>query len=152
MVWLWGLAATALLTTLLRAAQALRWTRMDIPFLLGTMFTADREKAKALGVVVHFLNGWAFAWLYAAFFRALGGATVPWGMAVGAAHALFVLAAVIPALPSAHPRMASEAMGPEPTRMLEPPGFLALNYGVQTPAATVLAHLLYGGVLGWGLR
>jgi len=31
-------------------------------------------------------------------------------------------------LPGLHLRMASEQRGPEPTRQLEPPGFLALNY------------------------
>ncbi|OQW37218.1 MAG: hypothetical protein A4E19_13685 [Nitrospira sp. SG-bin1] len=30
----------------------------------------------------------------------------------------------------------------------EPPGFLAMNYGYQTPLATVPAHLAYGAVLG----
>jgi hypothetical protein len=47
-----------------------------------------------------------------------------------------------------HPRMASERQGPTPTRQLEPPGFLALNYGKRTPISVVLAHLLYGGLLG----
>jgi hypothetical protein len=32
--------------------------------------------------------------------------------------------------------------------VLEPPGLLALNYGVQTPAVAVAAHLVYGIVLG----
>jgi hypothetical protein len=44
--------------------------------------------------------------------------------------------------------MASEDQGPEPTRNLEPPGFLALNYGRRTPLAAMLAHLVYGAVLG----
>jgi hypothetical protein len=47
-----------------------------------------------------------------------------------------------------HPRMASEHHGPNPTRQLEPPGFMALNYGRPTPVATILAHLLYGAILG----
>ena len=63
-------------------------------------------------------------------------------------HALIVLIAIMPLLPSVHPRMASEHRGPEPTRQLEPPGFMALNYGRQTPLITVAAHLLYGAVLG----
>ncbi len=31
---------------------------------------------------------------------------------------------------------------------LEPPGFLALTYGYQTPASVLLAHLIYGAILG----
>jgi hypothetical protein len=55
----------------------------------------------------------------------------------------------MPALPGMHPRMASEQRGPEVVRVLEPPGFLALNYGVPTPVSVVLAHVLYGALLGF---
>ena len=43
--------------------------------------------------------------------------------------------------------MASEQHGPTVVRQLEPPGFLALNYGVQTPLVLV-AHLVFGMILG----
>jgi len=56
--------------------------------------------------------------------------------------------AVMPTLPAMHPRMASVHHGPEPTRQLEPPGFMALNYGRQTPAVTLVAHIFYGAILG----
>ena len=36
--------------------------------------------------------------------------------------------------------------------MLEPPGLFALNYGIQTPAVAVVAHVVYGVVLGLLLR
>jgi hypothetical protein len=32
--------------------------------------------------------------------------------------------------------------------VLEPPGLLALNYGIRTPAVTIAAHIAYGIVLG----
>jgi hypothetical protein len=32
--------------------------------------------------------------------------------------------------------------------LLEPPGFLLLNYGRQTPVVTVLAHVAYGALVG----
>jgi hypothetical protein len=44
--------------------------------------------------------------------------------------------------------MASRHHGPTPTRQLEPPGFLALNYGWATPATTLLAHVVFGLILG----
>jgi hypothetical protein len=47
-----------------------------------------------------------------------------------------------------HPRMASEQQGPTPTEQLEPPGFMALNYGRRTPIAVILSHTVYGGILG----
>jgi hypothetical protein len=145
---LWGLLATGLLTTLLRLSQVAHLTRMDVPFLLGTMVTADRDRAKVVGFIIHFINGWLFALLYVAFFHAFGFAAWWLGAVMGLAHALFVLVVVLPLLPGLHPRMASDSQGPDPTRLLEPPGFLALNYGYQTPLATVLAHLAYGIILG----
>jgi len=60
-----------------------------------------------------------------------------------------VLAAVVPILPGIHPRMASETADATIVRGLEPPGFLALHYGPQTPIAMLLAHLLYGAILGF---
>jgi hypothetical protein len=145
---LWGLLATGLLTTLLRGSQALHLTRMDVPFLLGTMVTEDRDRAKVIGFIIHFINGWWMALLYVAFFHGFGLASWWLGGLMGLAHALFVLVVILPLLPAVHPRMASEFHGPQPTPLLEPPGFLALNYGYQTPLATVVAHIAYGSVLG----
>lgn len=145
---LWGFAATAVLTTLARASQALNLSRMDIPFLLGTMFTPDRDLAKVLGFAFHFFNGWCFAILYALFFHALGSAGWLLGAAFGLFHAIFVLVALIPLLPGLHPRMASDFEGPDPLRILEPPGFLVMNYGYRTPLVTIAAHLVYGSIIG----
>jgi len=44
--------------------------------------------------------------------------------------------------------MASEQYGPTANRELEPPGFLALNYGISTPASVILSHALFGVILG----
>ena len=44
--------------------------------------------------------------------------------------------------------MASITSGPTPTRHLEPPGFMALNYGKQTPLSVIVAHVAYGAILG----
>ena len=64
-----GVIGTVILTSALRIAQAAGWTRMDIPLLLGTMFTDDRGRASAIGYVLHFLNGLLFALAYYAIFR-----------------------------------------------------------------------------------
>jgi hypothetical protein len=55
---------------------------------------------------------------------------------------------ILPLLPGVHPRMASQRAGPSSTASLEPPGALALNYGAQTPAVAIAAHLAYGVMLG----
>jgi hypothetical protein len=144
----WGFVATIVLTTLMAAAQALGLSRMSIPFLLGTMFTPDRGRARIIGFMAHLMNGWIFALLYVLAFESWGRATVWLGAGIGLVHALFVLVAAMPLLPGMHPRMASEEYGPEPTRQLQPPGVLARNYGYGTPVAALLAHLAYGAVLG----
>ncbi len=145
---LWGFVGTVVLTTLLAGSQALGLTRMNIPFMLGTMVTPDRDRAKLVGFGMHLVNGWLFASIYAAAFRSWRRATWWLGALVGLVHALFVLVVAMPLLPGLHPRMASEQRGPTPTRQLEPPGFLALNYGARTPLSVILAHLAYGAILG----
>jgi hypothetical protein len=121
---------------------------MSIPFMLGTFFTPDRDRAKLIGFVVHLLNGWWIAAIYAAFFQNLGTANWLLGAGIGLVHGLFALVAVLPLLPGLHPRMASEQRGPTPTRLLEPPGFLALHYGHRTPITVLVAHMIYGAILG----
>jgi hypothetical protein len=34
------------------------------------------------------------------------------------------------------------------TRLIEPPGFLALHYGRRTPISVVVAHVVFGLMLG----
>ena len=145
---LWGFAATVVLTALTIAAQSLGLTRIDIPFILGTMFTADRDRAKVIGLVAHLINGWIFALVYALFFENTHRATWWFGALIGVMQGVMVVVAVLPLLPGIHPRMVSDFRGPEPTRLLEPPGFLATNYGRMTPVVTILAHAVYGAIIG----
>ena len=147
--WLiWGFAATILLTTISSAAQGLGLTRMNLPYMLGTIFTPDRDKAKLYGFFMHMGLGWVFSLVYVLLFQALGAAGWWRGGIIGLVHALFVLVVMVGLLPGVHPRMASEQHGPEAQNLLEPPGFLALHYGVQTPLSIVLSHALFGVILG----
>jgi len=144
----WGFAATVVLTTLTVAAQSLGLTRIDIPFIIGTMFTADRDRAKVIGLVVHLVNGWIFAVAYGFFFENMHAATWWYGAVLGAVQGIFVVTVVLPVLPGIHPRMVSDFRGPEPTRLLEPPGFFVTNYGGKTPLVLLFVHVLYGTTLG----
>ena len=145
---LWGFVATVFLTGLMSASQSLGLTRMNLPFMVGTMVTPNRDRAKLAGFGMHFVNGWLFAIVYAAAFQSWRRASWWLGALIGLVHAFFVLCAAMPLLSTMHPRMASEEQGPTPTRQLEPPGFLALHYGRRTPISVVLAHLIYGAILG----
>ena len=143
-----GFGATVLLTTIMAGRQGLGLTRMNIPYLLGTMFTSDRDRAKPLGVLLHVINGWVFSLIYVAAFHLWGGPTWWKGVAIALVHSVFVLSAGMPTLPGLHPRMASETHGPTVVRQLEPPGFFALNYGRRTPISIVVAHVIFGVILG----
>ncbi len=147
--WLfWGFISTLLMTTIEAGAQALRLTRVDIPFIVGTIFTTDRERAKIYGFLMHVVNGWLISLLYVLAFESMHAASWWRGAIIGIIHALFVLLVVMSLMPSIHPRMASEQQGPTAARQLEPPGWFGLNYGIRTPLSVFLSHFVFGAVLG----
>jgi hypothetical protein len=147
-VLLWGLIATVAMTTILQGSQGLGLSRLSLPFLVGTLFTPNRNRAVVVGFIAYTIGGWLFAVLYFLFFASLGVATWWLGALVGFLHGLFLLVCALPLLPYAHPRMASEHEGPGKDYMLEPPGFLGLNYGRHTPITTLLGQTVYGATLG----
>ncbi|BCB83319.1 hypothetical protein [Phytohabitans suffuscus] len=145
---LFGLVATTALTAVLIAAQLAGLTRLDFPLVLGTLVTGDPDKARVAGFLMHIAAGQGFAFGYAAMFALVGFASWWLGTLLGALHVAVALTVLLPLLPGVHPRMATHRAGPASTAVLEPPGLLALNYGVQTPVVSAVAHLVYGGVLG----
>lgn len=144
----WGAFSTFILSSIFAITQGLHMTRMSIPYLLGSMVCRDRDRAHFFGIGLHALMGWVFSLLYVIGFEVWDGATWWKGALFGLLHAVFVLGVAMPALPGMHPSMASERRGPTVVRQLEPPGFFGLHYGVQTPITVVLAHLVFGIILG----
>jgi hypothetical protein len=144
-----GLVGTLVLTTLLRTASELGLTRMDLPFLLGTAVTGDRVRAKAIGYALHFGFGLIFALAYYAIFLVLDTSGFLLGASVGLVHALFASTALVNILlPAVHPRMGTGFTAAGSAPLLESPGFLLLNYGRETPVATIVAHVAYGAIVG----
>ncbi len=143
-----GFVATVALTTIMVAAQLAGRSRMDMPMMLGTMFVEDPDRARVVGFVIHLMNGQVFALLYAVAFALLERATWGLGAIFGGLHGIATLVLIVPLLPGIHPRMASERSGPRLDTVLEPPGLLGLNYGRQTPAIALIAHIVYGTLLG----
>lgn len=143
-----GFVATLALSTLLATSQGFGLTRMNLPYLIGTFVTPQREKAKFYGFVLNLLIGWLFSILYVWIFEARHMANWWFGSLLGLAHALMVLTLGMSLMPGIHPRMASEEHGPNANRQLEPPGFMALNYGIRTPISVFLAHAVFGAILG----
>jgi hypothetical protein len=145
---LFGVVATTALTAIMIAAQLAGITRLDLPLVLGTLVTEDPDRARVAGFFIHVVVGQGFAFGYAAGFALLDRATWWLGALLGLLHAAVALTVLVPLLAGVHPRMATARAGPTSTAMLEPPGLLGLNYGAQTPAVAVLAHLAYGVALG----
>jgi hypothetical protein len=145
---LWGLIATVAMTTILQGSQGLGLSRLSLPFLVGTLFTANRNRAVVIGFIAYVIGGWLFAMLYFLFFVSIGRATWWLGAIVGCIHGVLLLVGALPLLAYAHPRMASEHDGPRRTYLLEPPGFFGLNYGRRTPLMTLLGQSVYGAALG----
>lgn len=146
-VLVWGGVATVAMTVVLEVAMAVGWTRMSLPYILGTIVTSDRRLAPFIGMGLHFVNGILFAFAYAAAFQSLNRADAWVGAALGVVHTAAILA-IIPFAAGVHPRMATEQDGPDARTALQPPGFFALNYGRRTPLFGLLAHILYGAIIG----
>jgi hypothetical protein len=148
-----GLLGTLVLTTMLRSASEVGITRMDLPFLLGTSVTDNRRRAKVYGYLFHFGLGLSFALVYGMCFAAIGESGWRLGALVGALHALFtstVLVNVI--LPIIHRRIGTPETAAHEIALIEPPGFLMLNYGRNTFVVTLAAHVAFGAIVGWAVR
>jgi uncharacterized membrane protein YagU involved in acid resistance len=148
-----GFLGTLALTTLLRAASELGFTRMDLPFLLGTSVTDNRRRAKVYGYIMHFALGISFALLYGISFAAIRRSNWWLGALVGILHALFTSTVLVNVLlPIVHRRMGTPETAADEIALLEPPGFLMLNYGRNTFVVTLISHIVYGAIVGWAVR
>ncbi len=144
-----GFVATLVLTTMMRGASELGVTRMDLPFLLGTVVTENRRKAKAIGYVFHFVLGVGFALLYVVFFLAIGRSSWWIGALLGVVHASFTAVVLVNVLlPAVHPRMGTPETAADEMSLIEPPGFLMLNYGRNSALVAIAAHVAYGAIIG----
>ena len=149
---LWGLIATVAMTSILEGSRGLGFSRMSLPFLVGSLFVGSRRWALILGFTLYTIGGWLFAFLYYLLFASVGIYTWWFGALAGLLHGIFLLVSALPLLPFVHPRMASEYHGATSRRRLEPPGFLSRNYGPGTPLTTLLGQTVYGATLGGFLQ
>jgi hypothetical protein len=142
-----GLFGTLILTTIIRLGIECRLTRMDLALLLGTVVTQDRRKARAFGYLFYVVLGVVFAFGYNALFTVVGSHAWWLGALVGAAHAIFLATVIVVLLPVIHPLMGTAETAANEFALIEPPGFLMLNYGRSTFLITLAAHMVYGAVV-----
>ena len=148
-----GVIGTLAMSTIIKTATEIGITRMDFALLLGTAFTTNRRKARAIGYTVYFLIGVGFAEAYGAFFAIVGHGSWTLGALLGALHAIFVATVLVTVLlPVVHPRMATPDTAANDITLIEPPGFLMRNYGRSTFVVTLVAHMVYGALVGLIVR
>jgi hypothetical protein len=148
-----GVIGTLAMTTIIKTATELGMTRMDFALMLGTAFTDNRRKARAIGYIVYFVFGVVFAEAYGEFFAIVGDASWRLGALLGALHAIFTATVLVTVLlPVVHPRMATPDTAANDITLIEPPGFLMLNYGRSTFLVTLAAHVAYGALVGLIVR
>jgi hypothetical protein len=146
-----GLVMTAMMTMMRKAGK----TEMDMALLQGTMFTGDSAKARPIGLMMHLvvMSALVFGSIYALLFAWLdvGTGNAWWtGALIGLVHGV-VAGAVMAMMPAMHPRMHAGAIAGSPSGPdveLKPPGPFAKNYGTATPAGLIMAHVVYGLVVG----
>lgn len=150
-----GFVGTLVMTALIVVMRAAGKTRMDMVLLLGSMFTGRKPLARAIGLVMHLgvMGAVVFGSIYAFLFAVLGTApAAAWwvGAIIGILHGL-VVGLLMPMVPMVHPRMEGHANGNGGSAdgvELAPPGLFARNYGGMTPVGLVMAHMLFGLVVG----
>lgn len=139
-----GIISTAVFSILMQLGIGFHLTRMNFPILLGTFFSSNRSKATIFGIILLFLFGIFFSFVYFWIILALNLIYIWFSIILGILQCLFFLTLGCLLLPKCHPRMADENHGPDASKLLEPPGFLGMNYGYLTPIIVLLAHACFG--------
>ena len=129
-------------------------TRMDLPLLLGTVVTENRRKARAIGYVMHFVLGIAVRRSVRRVLRDHRPQLVVARRAARRAARDLHRARCWSACccRSCIPRMATPDTAANEITLIEPPGFLMLNYGRNTFLVTLAAHVVYGALVGLIVR
>jgi hypothetical protein len=140
-----GIVAAAVMTALMWAARAAGWTQFDLAMTLGTVSLFVDEPGPGVwfqGFLAVLGTGGLFALVYAAVFETWGYKARAWeGALLGAVHAVIGGALLGWVMPLVH----------SPIRdypLLSNPGFMAMNYGVQTAVIFLALHVIFGAMVG----
>ena len=139
-----GVTGAVLMTFFLLLLRAVGVSALNLELLLGSGMTHSLDgSAWLVGFGVHLCFGVLFALAYGALLLAARRSGAAAGAALGVAHAV-VAGIALPVVMSLHPLVVA---GP-----LVNPGFFAMNLGLREVAIWLLAHVLYGAVVGTLLR
>lgn len=130
-----GVIATAVMSLALYMIHWRGFANADMINAIGSLFTRSEEDALSVGLVVHFLSGVIFALLYVGLWSVLAVDSVRLylmlGLITGFAHG-FVVSFILVAVVAHH----------HPIERFR-------NAGIGVAAAHLLAHVIYGAVVGF---
>lgn len=130
-----GLLGWVAFTAVLFMAPRMGLPPMNVPRMLGGMFGIN---SLAMGWALHLMVGLGLGVIYAyGFSERLPGAAWLRGMLFGLVPWLFMMVVLAPMLPAVDPMLA---------RM--PPGFFFVNMGLMAVMGSLIAHLIFGLVIG----
>lgn len=136
-------------------AKAAGMTEMDMALIQGSMVSGQRGTAKAIGLFTHLvvMSAVVFGIIYGLLFSALGiQENNAWwvGALFGAIHGM-IAGMAFAMMPAMHPRMGKQPKSGsrDGELQLAPPGLFGKNYGSMTPAGVLMAHIVFGLVLGF---
>ncbi|TAK11510.1 MAG: hypothetical protein EPO35_12275 [Acidobacteria bacterium] len=136
-----GFMATIAITMVMYLLPAVGLPQVDLPLWIARLFVDGPASVGALGVVIHLATGLVFAWIYSQHVEPrliLGPATS--GLLFGGAMWVFVQGLAVPVLGSIGSALGGTGAGP---------GLFSAGLGAAAAAASLVAHLAYGGVLGY---
>ena len=126
-----GLLGTLAMSALMLLPAKLGVGRVDVVRAVGAMITKNRETAFVPGIILHFVAGILFAYLYRGFFYISHiPPNVLSGLFTGGVHGVLVMLFVAIAVLEHHPMKRYQRRGP------------------MTGFSQILGHAIYGAVIG----
>lgn len=135
-----GFLGTLAMTTIMYVLPLVGLGQVDLPLWTARLFVNSAVTAGALGLAIHLVLGFGYAWLFADQVEPrLRFATTRAGLMFGVVLWLFAQTIAVP--------MLGVLGGARPS-----PGWFAVHLGPGAALASLVAHLAYGGTLGWVYR
>ena len=138
-----GAVATVAMTVLMYMGKAMlpRQMPMNILYMLGSMVRSSTGPAYLIGTMMHAVNGIAFALIHTGLYQAfdLEEGLVGWGLLFGLGHWV-VFGMAMGMMRFIHPMVRRG--------QLADPGLFLLRYPMMNVMGALMAHLVFGLVLG----
>jgi hypothetical protein len=130
------------MTTIMYVLLALRLGQVDAPLWTARLLITDPVFAAAAGLTIHLFIGFGYAWLFARLVEPrLRSGPMRAGLIYGVTLWAFAQVVAVPALGAIADLLHGSTAAS--------PGLLAARLGAAAAAASLVAHLAYGSVLGF---